>query len=66
MIITLENFTKSYGEKQLFAGVNLSMDAGDKVGIVGVNGPCPAGTSRPNRTRPGAPWEAPVPAASGS
>ena len=38
MIITLENFTKSYGEKQLFAGVNLSMDAGDKVGIVGVNG----------------------------
>ena len=38
MIITLENFTKSYGEKRLFAGVNLSMDAGDKVGIVGVNG----------------------------
>ena len=38
MIITLENFTKSYGEKSLFAGVDFSMDAGDKVGIVGVNG----------------------------
>ena len=38
MIITVENFTKSYGEKILFDGVNFSMDAGDKVGIVGVNG----------------------------
>ena len=38
MIITLENFTKSYGEKSLFAGVDFSMEAGDKVGIVGVNG----------------------------
>ena len=38
MIITIENFTKSYGEKNLFSGVNFSMDAGDKVGIVGVNG----------------------------
>ena len=34
MIITLENFTKSYGEKQLFAGVNLSMDAGDKLSLI--------------------------------
>nr|WP_230578419.1 ATP-binding cassette domain-containing protein [Selenomonas ruminantium] len=38
MIITIEKFTKSYGEKNLFSGVNFSMDAGDKVGIVGVNG----------------------------
>ncbi|SDO97039.1 ABC-F family ATP-binding cassette domain-containing protein [Selenomonas ruminantium] len=38
MIITIENFTKSYGEKVLFSGINFSMDAGDKVGIVGVNG----------------------------
>jgi ATP-binding cassette subfamily F protein uup len=38
MIITLENYTKSYGEKTLFSGVNLSMDPGDKIGIVGVNG----------------------------
>ena len=38
MIITIENYTKSYGEKTLFSGVNLSMDPGDKIGIVGVNG----------------------------
>ena len=38
MIITIENFTKSYGEKVLFSGIDFSMDAGDKVGIVGVNG----------------------------
>ncbi len=38
MILTLENFTKSYGEKLLFSGVDLSLSAGDKVGIVGVNG----------------------------
>ncbi|MCR5756330.1 MAG: ABC-F family ATP-binding cassette domain-containing protein [Selenomonas sp.] len=38
MIMTIENFTKSYGEKNLFSGVDFSMDAGDKVGIVGVNG----------------------------
>ena len=38
MILTLENFTKSYGEKLLFSGVDLSLAAGDKVGIVGVNG----------------------------
>ena len=38
MIITIENFTKSYGEKTLFSGIDFSMDAGDKVGIVGVNG----------------------------
>ena len=38
MIITIENYTKSYGEKTLFSGVDLSMDPGDKIGIVGVNG----------------------------
>lgn len=38
MIITIENFAKSYGEKQLFQGVGFSMDEGDKVGIVGING----------------------------
>ena len=38
MVITVENFTKSYGEKELFAGIDFSLDEGDKVGIVGVNG----------------------------
>jgi len=38
MILTIENLTKSYGEKILFENVNLFMAEGDKVGIVGVNG----------------------------
>ncbi|MGN8831958.1 ABC-F family ATP-binding cassette domain-containing protein [Selenomonas montiformis] len=38
MIVTIENFTKNYGEKTLFRDVNLSMESGDRVGIVGVNG----------------------------
>ena len=38
MLLTLENFTKSYGEKTLFAGVDFSIDDGERVGIVGVNG----------------------------
>ena len=38
MILTLEHYTKSYGEKKLFDDVNLSIDDGDKIGIVGVNG----------------------------
>ena len=38
MVITVENFTKSYGEKELFTGIDFSLDEGDKVGIVGVNG----------------------------
>ena len=38
MILTLEHYTKSYGEKKLFDDVNLAIDAGDRIGIVGVNG----------------------------
>ena len=38
MVITVENFTKAYGEKELFTGIDFSLDEGDKVGIVGVNG----------------------------
>ena len=38
MLLTLENFTKSYGEKTLFSGVDFSIDDGERVGIVGVNG----------------------------
>ena len=38
MILTLEHYTKSYGEKKLFDDVNLAIDEGDKIGIVGVNG----------------------------
>ena len=38
MILALENLTKGYGEKELFTGVNLTVNEGDKIGIVGVNG----------------------------
>lgn len=38
MILTIENLTKSYGEKVLFENVSLGIDEGDKIGIVGVNG----------------------------
>lgn len=38
MVITVENFCKSYGLKTLFSGVSFSLSAGDKVGVVGVNG----------------------------
>lgn len=38
MIVTIEQFSKSYGEKELFRDVDLSVDEGDKIGIVGVNG----------------------------
>lgn len=38
MILTIENFKKSYGDKVLFENINLTIDEGDKIGIVGVNG----------------------------
>ena len=38
MILSLEGWTKSYGEKRLFTDVNLAVSEGDKIGIVGVNG----------------------------
>ena len=38
MILTIENLSKTYGEKVLFNDVNFSLSDGDKIGIVGVNG----------------------------
>ena len=38
MILTVEDLGKSYGEKTLFSHVNLNINEGDKIGIVGVNG----------------------------
>lgn len=38
MILTIEDLGKSYGEKTLFGHVNLNINEGDKIGIVGVNG----------------------------
>lgn len=38
MVLTVEDLGKSYGEKILFDHVNLNVNEGDKIGIVGVNG----------------------------
>ncbi|MGD9568803.1 MAG: ABC-F family ATP-binding cassette domain-containing protein [Sedimentibacter sp.] len=38
MILTLENISKSFGEKILLDNVNLYINDNDKIGIVGVNG----------------------------
>lgn len=38
MVLTVEELGKSYGEKTLFSHVNLNINEGDKIGIVGING----------------------------
>ena len=38
MVLTVENLAKSYGEKTLFQQVNLNINDGDKIGVVGING----------------------------
>ncbi|MFM9277908.1 ABC-F family ATP-binding cassette domain-containing protein [Paenibacillus jiagnxiensis] len=37
-ILTVENLSKSYGEKILFRDASFGMDERDKIGVVGVNG----------------------------
>src|SRR6185295_11014879 len=37
-IISLEEVSKSYGSKPLFAGVTMGLDEGEKVGLIGLNG----------------------------
>jgi len=37
-ILTVEQLTKSYGEKILFQDASFGMEEGDKIGIIGVNG----------------------------
>ncbi|MCB0534213.1 MAG: ABC-F family ATP-binding cassette domain-containing protein, partial [Saprospiraceae bacterium] len=36
--LTLENVTKSYGEKVLFQGISLHIDKGQKIGLIAKNG----------------------------
>lgn len=36
--LQIENLTKSYGDRMLFADINFSIDEGDKIGIVAKNG----------------------------
>ena len=38
MLISAEKISKSYGQKPLFEDVSLYLNAGDKVGVIGING----------------------------
>ena len=37
-LLTLENITKSYSEKQLVKDISLGINEGEKIGLIGVNG----------------------------
>lgn len=37
-LITLEKINKSYSEKILLKDVNLNINDGDKIGLIGLNG----------------------------
>ena len=37
-LINIENLTKVYTERKLFDGASFSLQDGEKVGIIGVNG----------------------------
>jgi ATP-binding cassette subfamily F protein uup len=37
-LLSIENVTKSYGERVLFGNITFGIDEGDKIGLIGVNG----------------------------
>ena len=37
-VLTLDNITKSYGERRLFKGASFYLQEGEKVGVIGLNG----------------------------
>lgn len=37
-LLTMENMSKSYGEKVLFDDITLGIDDNDKIGVIGING----------------------------
>ena len=37
-VLSIENVSKSYGERILFENVSFGIDEGDKIGLIGVNG----------------------------
>jgi len=37
-LLSLENISKSHGDKLLFSGVSFGIDDGDKIGLIGING----------------------------
>ena len=38
MLLTAENISKNYGMKQLLDGVTLYLNAGERIGLIGING----------------------------
>ena len=37
-LLSIENLTKSYGEKVLFKNLSLGINEGEKIGLIGING----------------------------
>lgn len=37
-ILTMDNITKTYGERAVLSGVSFSLEEGEKVGVIGING----------------------------
>ena len=37
-ILTIDNITKAYGERKLFANASFYLAEGEKAGIIGING----------------------------
>lgn len=38
ILLNAENISKSYSEKKLLSGINLAINEGDKIGLIGING----------------------------
>ncbi len=38
LLLSIENLAHSYGERTLFKNVNLNIETGDKIGLIGING----------------------------
>ena len=58
MLLSVEQVTKSYGDRVLLDGVSFYLERGDKVGIIGVNG---AGAHRAGAGAAGAERRRPLP-----
>ena len=37
-LLTVEGLTKTFGEKKVFENITFGIDAGDKIGVIGING----------------------------
>ena len=46
-LMTLENISKNYSEKNLLENISFGINEGEKIGIIGVNGTGKSTLSRP-------------------